>query len=299
MFARPLPFGTSSNYTEGLAFDSAGNLFVANAGSGNIYEFTPGGAQSTFASGLSSPAKLAFDSAGDLFEADEGSGNIYEFTPGGVQSTFASGLSKPQGLAFNSAGNLFVTDLGSSSSPGPIISSIYEFTPGGVRSTFATGSVATGMYEPWDLAFNSAGDLFVADFYSGIYPGHIYEFTPDGVRSTFASGLSNPSGLAFNSTGDLFEGEYSSGNINEFTPGGAQSTFASGLPDYGPIGLAFQPVPEPSALALLAVGVTALLVRRRKSWPQVQPPSAVGLLSYMRARKGNFFSVKGRIKCVD
>ena len=38
------------------------------------------------------PVGLAFNSAGDLFVADFGSGNIYEFTPGGAQSTFASGL---------------------------------------------------------------------------------------------------------------------------------------------------------------------------------------------------------------
>ena len=38
---------------DGLAFNSAGDLFVADVSSGNIYEFTPGGAQSTFASGLS------------------------------------------------------------------------------------------------------------------------------------------------------------------------------------------------------------------------------------------------------
>src|SRR5208337_5224639 len=110
----------------------AQNLFVADAGSGNIYEFTPGGAQSTFASGLSYPQGLAFNSAGDLFEADWGSGNIYEFTPGGAQSTFASGLLKTFGLAVNSAGDLFADDNNGN---------VYEFTPGGVQSTFASGLV--------------------------------------------------------------------------------------------------------------------------------------------------------------
>jgi hypothetical protein len=80
------------------------NLFVSDWGSGNIYEFTPGGTQSTFASGLDHPVGLAFDSAGNLFEADHGSGNIYEFTPSGTCSTFASGLGLPTGLAFDSAG---------------------------------------------------------------------------------------------------------------------------------------------------------------------------------------------------
>jgi hypothetical protein len=78
----------------------AQNLFVGDA-SGNIYEYTPGGARSTFASGLNGPWGLAFNSAGDLFVVEGGySGNIYEFTPGGVESTFASGLSGPLGLAF-------------------------------------------------------------------------------------------------------------------------------------------------------------------------------------------------------
>jgi DNA-binding beta-propeller fold protein YncE len=131
------------------------------------------------------------------------------------------------------------------------------FAPGGSRSTFASG-----LDDPAGLAFNSAGDLFVSDQANG----SIDEFTPGGTKSTFASGLSSPRGLAFNSAGDLIVSDEDSGNIFEFTPGGTQTTFASGLD--GPTYLAFQggtlPVPEPSAFGLLAVGVTALLVRRRK-----------------------------------
>ena len=104
--------------------------------------------------------------------------------------------------------------------------------------------------------------------------GHdIYEFiNNNGTLSSspviFASGLDEPYGLAFNSAGNLFEADYGSGNIYEYTPGGARSTFASGL--NGPYGLAFQgetlPVPEPSALGLLAVGMfgITLLCRRQR-----------------------------------
>ena len=109
----------------------AQNLFVADFGSGNIYEFTPGGVQSTFASGLNvldwpSTARAiclrripTAATSMNLRRAERkaplppgcmilqdwpltaraiclrritSSGNIYEFTPGGVQSTFASGL---------------------------------------------------------------------------------------------------------------------------------------------------------------------------------------------------------------
>ena len=268
----------------------AQNLFESDYGSGQINEFSPGGSQSTFASGLNQPVGLAFNNAGNLYEADANSGNIYEFTPAGTQSTFASGLGdlmfwpltmpaiclwqmvipatsinsprvecqaplppgcrQPVGLAFDSAGNLFVSDYTSDD--------IYEFTPGGAQSTFASG-----LNGPWGLAFDSAGNLFEAD--SGT--GNIYEFTPGGVQSTFASGLDYPVGLAFDSAGNLFEGDFTSGNIYEFTPGGVQSTFASGLD--GPTHLAFQSeVPEPSVLGLLALGVTALLIRYRRNWPR-------------------------------
>lgn len=54
----------------GMAFDSSGNLFVANPEAGNIAKFTPDGHWSSFASGLVHPFGLAFDNAGDLFAAD-------------------------------------------------------------------------------------------------------------------------------------------------------------------------------------------------------------------------------------
>jgi hypothetical protein len=111
------------------------------------------------------------------------------------------------------------------------------------------------------MAFDSAGNLFQASL-----DGSIYKFTPGGAQSTFASGLNAPEGLAFNSTGDLFVadegiGQIGSGDIYEFTSGGSQSTFASGL---NPDALAFQPVPEPSSLGVLAIGTTAFVVRHRK-----------------------------------
>ena len=160
------------------------------------------------------------------------------------------------------AQNLFVS-CGNGSLEYPLTtgSVIFEFTPGGAQISFASGFFALGLNGPEGLAFNSAGDLFETDQVSG----HIYEFTPGGLKTTFASGLSSPCGLAFNTAGDLFEADLGSNHIYELTPDGTQSTFASGLTS-SPFGLAFQPVPEPSAFGSLAVGATALLVSRRRSF---------------------------------
>jgi uncharacterized delta-60 repeat protein len=111
-------------------------------------------------------------------------------------------------------------------------STITEITPGGAQSIFASG-----LTNPHGLAFDSAGDLFVAVYDQSTGIGNILRITPGGVQSIFASGLNGPYGLAFNSAGDLFEADEASGNIYEFTPGGVQSTFASGL--NGPDQLAF------------------------------------------------------------
>jgi hypothetical protein len=186
---------------EGLAFDSAGNLFVSIGD--NIYEFTPAGVRSTFASGTS--GALAFDAAGNLFVADGGS--IYKFAPGGARSTFASGTSGA--LAFDAAGNVFVA-----------ADAIYKFTPDGVRSTFASG-----LSYPYALAFDSAGNLFVTDWGNPGVAGYVYKYTSDGVRSTFAA-LGAPLGLAFDSSGNLLVMDEDTCNIYKFTPGGVRTVFA-------------------------------------------------------------------------
>jgi len=222
-----------------LALSSSGpaqNLFEADEDSGNIYEFTTNGVQSTFASGLSFPAGLAFNSAGDLFVAcgggsGETAGYIADITPAGVQSTFVSNLDKPSGLAFDSAGNLYVACVGNQlTNLG--IGEVIEITPAGTQSTYASG-----LANPSALAFNSAGNLFVL-VYTNSNPlkhissgGAIIEITPSGTKSTFASvGNSADAGLAFNSFGDLFAAnDSSSGYITEYPLGGSQFTYLSGL----------------------------------------------------------------------
>jgi sugar lactone lactonase YvrE len=248
------PGGAQSTFASGLspyglAFDSAGNLFEADTGSGNIYEFTNGVAteKGTFASGLPFPIALAFNSAGNLFVTTY-YGNIYKFTPGGAQSFFAGGLGMGSAvaLAFDSSNNLFVAN-----SPEFPPGNIYEITPGGAVSNFVSG-----LNGPAGVAFDSAGDLFEADNGSG----NIYEFT-NGVATemgTFASGLNHPGGLAFDSAGNLFEADVGSGNIYEFTPGGMRSTFATGLSG-GQVYLAFQPL---HALAIILSGPNVIL-----TWP--------------------------------
>jgi sugar lactone lactonase YvrE len=198
----------------GLAFDSAGNLYVSSSGDNRIVKLTPGGAGSVFANaGLNTPTGLAFDSAGNLYVANAGNNTIRKFTPGGVGSLFANtGLSVPVGLAFDSAGSLYVANSGNNT--------IRKFTPGGFGSLFAN----SGLNDPRGLAFDSAGNLYVANAQANT----IEKFTPGGVGSVFTSNVNGPIGLAFDSAGNLYVADSGTDTIDKFTPWGSGTVFAYG-----------------------------------------------------------------------
>jgi probable HAF family extracellular repeat protein len=167
----------ASDYTEtgGMAFDAQGNVYFASgdpsSGIGSVYMIAPGGAVTTYATGLGVlPSGLAFDSHGNLFVSNNANGSngvIYKVTPSGTVSTFATGLPYAYSMAIDSSDNLFVCNLYTSTA-------ISKITPSGSVSTFAyVGLGAAG------LGFDSGGNLVVAS-----PGGSLYKFTPAGVEST-------------------------------------------------------------------------------------------------------------------
>ena len=112
------------------------------------------------------------------------------------------------------------------------------------------------------LAMDDAGNFYVTT-YDSMYGTEILRFTPDGVGSVFATPPSYPSGLAFDSEGYLWAAIRGNNTLMKFTPtGGVESVFADASLDF-PSPIAIQ-VPEPAALSLLALGLGALAIRKRR-----------------------------------
>ncbi|GGH14670.1 hypothetical protein FAZ19_07265 [Sphingobacterium alkalisoli] len=202
--------------------------------------------EQTLASGYYNPLNTVSGADGSLYIANTGYHSIFKRTSAGVQTVFAGGNSTSYGyvngtgtaarfrhpsfVAVDASGNIFVSDQQNHR--------IRKITPSGVVTVFAgsgsigsangTGTAASFQY-PMGLAFDGAGNLYVADAYNH----RIRKITPAGVVSTYAgsgtAGLQNgalltarfnyPMGLSFDSNGDLYVADRTNHAVRRISSG--------------------------------------------------------------------------------
>ncbi len=207
----------------GLTFDSAGSLFLANTG--GIEKFaSKGGVLSNSGTVFSSRVShgmfaLEFDSTGNLFATDANGSTLtkFEFTGGVLSSTGITFANMDgRGLAFDKDGSLFMARTNNT---------IVKFaSTGGVLSSTSTVFANTGLSNPYGLAFDNTGNLFVSNNGNG----SIAEFT-------------------------------STGGVLSSTP----TTFSSNRLTAGFLAFGPSAVPEPSTAILMAIGGVSFALRRR------------------------------------
>jgi len=146
--------------TEGVAVDNAGDLFVTDIETGDVYELQQqqGGSwqTTTVLSGLPAPTGVAVDSAGDLFVA-ELPGTVQELPAGDPASdlkTIASGLPNPFGVAVDHAGNVYVAELDGNQ--------VVELSPQAGGSYASAPLPFTGVADSEGVAVDQYGDVFAA-----------------------------------------------------------------------------------------------------------------------------------------
>jgi sugar lactone lactonase YvrE len=260
-------------FTESVALDSHGNIYIADAGNERIREitvstgvittvagngtccsFTGDGGPATSAV-LASPLGVAVDSNGDIFIADATHNVIREVTNGTINTVagdFAIGagfsgdtgaatqaqLSLPQTVAVDGNGDLYIADQGNNR--------IREVSHGDINTIVGNGligdngpAIGAQLGTPTGIGLDPAGNLYIADNSSlrvrkvTAATGVITTVAGNG---TFAStitngstatnvGLNSPYGVAADQNGNLYIAEAASFSVQKVSSG-LISTFA-------------------------------------------------------------------------
>lgn len=179
------PFVSDMLNPTGLAFGRDGMLYISSRMEGTIYQVTPEAEVATYAEGMGVATGLAFDKLGNLYVGDR-TGTIFKISPDRqifVFATLEPSVSAYH-MAFGPQGNLYVTGPTTSS-----FDSIYCVSPHGAVTRFYRG-----LGRPQGMAFDAAGNLYVAASLSG--QRGVVQITPESIAELCVSGY-NIVGLAF------------------------------------------------------------------------------------------------------
>lgn len=221
-----------SDFSEpmGVAATPSGDVIVADAGAGVVYDIAPDGSQTALPfTGLDTPWNVAVDNAGDVYVTDIGNDQVLELTPSGTQRVLPfTGLTSPYGVAVDDQGNVYVTDGAFFEDD----STVQKLTPAGLQST-----VGSGYFFAVGVDVSPAGDVYVADLGYSIFGGPggaVYRIAPDGTQTEVPlEGLQGPTDVVVDTSGNLFVTEYEGSNLFEYSADGVQSVRAGDVSGFG------------------------------------------------------------------
>jgi uncharacterized protein (TIGR03437 family) len=240
-------------YPDGIAVDASGNVYVADMAANVVRVIAPSGTISTYAgqgvagytgdgglakqAQLNTPTGLALDSAGNLYIADSGNNAVRKVSKSGAIATVAgngsmgysgdggaataAALDDPEGVTVDPSGLLYIADTFNNRVRVVSLGGTIQTAAGtGISSYSGDGGAAVnaGLYLPTDVATDSGGNVYIADYGNSrirqIAQGKIQTVVGSNSTSVIFNQapattirLNGPTGLAVDSSGDIFIAE--------------------------------------------------------------------------------------------
>jgi uncharacterized protein (TIGR03437 family) len=219
--------GASLNVPNGIAFDSAGNMYIADTSNNVVRKVNTSGVISTVA------------------------GNNYSAFSGDGGPAASASLSLPTGVAVDTAGNLYIADANNNCIR--IVTTDQNIHTFAGQCSYALfqgdGGLAiqAKLNKPYSVAVDAYGDVYIADTENQ----RIRVVTPDGIINTIAGDgtqgfkgdngpalqaeFASPSGIALDASGNIYVADKSNSRIRKILPSGIITTIA-GNGSYGYFG---------------------------------------------------------------
>jgi len=249
---------TSGQQSGPFTTDGQGNLFISDNTNQQIIKVSSSNRSvSTYASGglFNNPGGLAFDGNGNLFASNYAwtSGTtVLKINPAGAVSVFANVLGGGSLAYKNNTGEIYVGNY--------FNSKINQIDTAGSVTTFKN---VGGTGNANSILFDAFGNFYYSTQGYGNSTPTISKVTTDGSTSLFwtagSYGGSYLGQIVYDQSQNEFYAAYGT-SILKIDSSGNSSVYARNVTTGGISGLAI--LPEPSALSLLAVGLSGLAVIR-------------------------------------
>jgi hypothetical protein len=151
----------------GNSYSTAATMILHGTGVGANIQATPA-LESTIGGSLKTPSQVAVDSAGDVYVADAGLGQVLMYAAGsgasGTPVSVGSGLTAPTGVAVDGAGDVFIADSGTGSVyEVPFGTNALSGEPSNLNTTGQVTLVSGLGTSGLQLAMDGVGHLYIAD----------------------------------------------------------------------------------------------------------------------------------------